>query len=197
MSRPREMARLTKELSQAAAFRKSSIDTMRKATQATLAACAEMRGDMVHDYRSQMQKFLAALSRDVAAHRRAMAHQIAQTQKHLAAAARNVAAQRNATMNGIAHLGSARVRAASRMRSGLAHQVHDIAMQAAQLRDAAGATVLRLADAHRKMAKQQSAELKAGRRKLHAATMKFVGGMHAERMKAHEIWSDFKDGKAA
>lgn len=197
MSRPREMARLTKELSQAAAFRKSSIDTMRKATQATLAACAEMRGDMVHDYRSQMQKFLAALSRDVAAHRRAMAHQIAQTQKHLAAAARNVAAQRNATMNGIAHLGSARVRAASRMRSGLAHRVHDIAMQAAQLRDAAGATVLRLADAHRKMAKQQSAELKAGRRKLHAATMKFVGGMHAERMKAHEIWSDFKDGKAA
>ena len=197
MSRPRQMARLTKELSQAAAFRKSAIDAMRKATQATLAACAEMRGDMVRDYRSQMQKFLAALSRDVAAHRRAMAHQVGQTQKHLAAAAKNVAAQRNATMNGIAHLGTARVRAASRMRSGLAHQVHDIAMQAVQLRDAAGATVLRLADAHRKMAKQQSAELKAGHRKLHTATMKLVGGMHAERMKTHEIWSDFKHGKAA
>jgi hypothetical protein len=191
------MARLTKELSQAAAFRKSAIDAMREATRATLAACTEMRGDMVRDYRAEMQKFLAALSRDVASHRRAMAHQVGQTQKHLAAAAKNVAAQRNATMNGIAHLGTARVRAASRMRSGLAHQVHDIAMQAAQLRDAAGATVLRIADAHRKMAKQQSAALKAGHRKLHTTTMKLVGGMHAERMKTHEIWSDFKHGKAA
>jgi hypothetical protein len=191
------MAHLTKELSQAAAFRKSSIDAMRDATQATLAACAEMRGDMVRDYRSEMQKFLAALSRDVAAHRRAMAHQIAQTQKQLAATAKNMAAHRNATMNEIAHLASARARAASRMRSGLAHQVHDIAMKTAQLRDAAGATVLQLANAHRKMAKQQSADLKAGRRKLHTATTKFVDGMHAERMKTHEIWSDFKHGKAA
>ncbi len=182
---------------QAAAFRKSSIDAMREATQATLSECAEMRGEMVRDYRADMQKFLAALSRDVAAHRRAMAHQVAQTQKHLVAKAKNVAAQRNATMNDIAHFANARMRAASRFRSGLQHQVHDIVTRTAELRDAAGAAVLQLAHAHRKMAKQQAAELKAGRRKLHAGTMKFVDAMHADRMKTHEIWSDFKHSKAA
>ena len=197
MSRPREMARLTKELSQAAAFRKSMIEKMRKATQATLAECAEMRGEMVRDYRAEMQKFLAALSRDVAGHRRAMAHQIGQTQKQLAATVKNVAAHRNATMSEIAHFANARVRAASRFRTGLQHQVQDIAMQAAQLRDAAGATVVQLANAHRKMAKHQTAGLKAGHRKLHAATMKFVDAMHADRMKTHEVWSDFKHSKAA
>jgi hypothetical protein len=43
------MARLTKELSQAAESRKSAIDAMRDATRTTLAECAEMRGEMVRD----------------------------------------------------------------------------------------------------------------------------------------------------
>jgi hypothetical protein len=47
------------------------------------------------------------------------------------------------------------------------------------------------------MAKHQTAGLKAGHRKLHAATMKFVDAMHADRMKTHEVWSDFKHSKAA
>ncbi len=197
MSQSRQMAHLTKELSQAAEFRKAAIDAMREAARSTLAECAEMRGETVRDYRARIHKFLSTLTGDVAAHRRAMAHQVAQTQKFLGAKAKNVAAQRHATMNEIARFANARGRAASQMRSGLQHQVAGIVLRTAQLRDAAADAVVELANAHRKMAKQQKAELKSGRHKLHAATVKFVDAMHADRMKAHEIWSGFKLGKAA
>lgn len=197
MSRSRQMAHLTKELSQAAQFRKAAIEAMREATQATLVECAQMRGEMVRDYRAQMHRFLSALVRDVAAHRRAIAHQIAQTQKFLGAEARHVAAKRNDTMNEIARVRNARGRAANGLRRRLQHQVAAIATRSVQLRDAAADAVVQLANAHRKMAKEQKAELKSGRRKLRATTSKVVGAMHADRMKAHEVWSDFKLGRAA
>lgn len=197
MSQSREMARLTKELSQAAEFRRTAIDAMRDATRTTLAECAEMRGKMAHEYRAQMQKFLSTLSRNVARQRQATAHQMAQIQNFLGTAAKNVAAQRNATMNAIARFGSARSRAASQLRSGLQQDIESIMMQTADLRNAAADAVAELAREHRKMATQQQVQLKAGHRKLRAITGKYMDAMHADRMKAHGIWSDFKLGMAA
>lgn len=197
MSQSRQMAHLTKDLAHASEFRKSAIDAMREATKSLLATCADMRGEMVRDYRARTHKFLTSLSRDVAGHRKAMAHQVVQTQKFLGAKAKDVAAHRNATMNQIARFGSARHKAASRLRSGLEHQVDAIVMQAASLRSAAADAVAQLASANRKMAKQQKAALKSGHRKLHADTTKFVNAMHGDRMKAHDIWSGFKLGRAA
>lgn len=201
MSRSREMARLTKEISQAAEsrsqaaqFRRTEIDAMRDAMRTTLAECAELRGQMARDYRAQMQRFLSALSQDVARHRQATAHQMAQIQKFLGTMAKSVAAQRNATMNAIARFGSARSRAASRLRSSLQHEVESIMTQTADLRHAAADAVAQLASEHRKMARQQQAQLKASRRKLQAITGKFMDAVHAERTKAHGTWSDFRLG---
>jgi hypothetical protein len=191
------MAHLTKDLAHASEFRLAAVDAMREATKSLLATCADMRGEMVRDYRVRTQKFLSALSRDVAGHRKAMAHQVAQTQKFLGGKANDVAAHRNATMNQIARFGSARHKAASRLRSSLQHQVDAIVTQAAQLRNAAADAVSEVAKAQGKMAKQQKAALKSGHRKLHADTSKFVNAIHADRMKAHEIWSGFKFGSAA
>ena len=66
-----DMGRLARELSQASEFRTSAIDDMRRATQATLAACATMRGELLRDYRGQAQKFLSSLVRETSAQRRA------------------------------------------------------------------------------------------------------------------------------
>ncbi|MFZ1992155.1 MAG: hypothetical protein WAW96_20565 [Alphaproteobacteria bacterium] len=197
MSQAREMAHLTKDLAHASEFRLAAVDAIREARKSLLATCADMRGEMVRDYRVQTQKFLSALSRDVAGHRKAMAHQVAQTQKFLGAKAKDVAAHRNATMNQIARFGGARRKAASRLRSSLQHQVDAIVTQSAQLRNAAADAVSEVAKAHRKMAKQQKAALKSGHRKLHADTSKFVNAIHADRMKAHEIWSGLKFGSPA
>ncbi len=190
MLRSRQMARLTQELSRTSNLRRAAIDTMRDTTEAALAACAEMRGEMMRAYRARMHKFLSALSRDVAAHRRAVAHQVAQTRNFLGVQARNVASQRNATMSEMARIGDSRARAASRLRSALQHQV-------AELRGAAARAVAELSRAHRKMANKQKAELRSSRRRLRAATVKFIDAMHADRMKAHEVWRDFKGGTAA
>lgn len=190
MSQAREMTHLTKELARATEFRIAAVDGIREATRSLLATCAEMRGDMVRDYRARTQKFLSALSREVAAHRKAMAHQVAQTQKFLGAKARDVAAHRNATMNQIARFGSSRSKATSRLRGRLQDQVDSIVTQTTE-------ALSQLSDAHRKMAKQQHAMLKSGHRKLHKDTMAYVKSMHADRMKAQDVWSNFKLGKAA
>lgn len=182
MSQARQMSRLTKEISQAAEFRKSAIDAMREATTSLLAACGEMRGEMTCDYRARTQKFLSSLSRSVASHRKAMAHQVAQTQKSLGAQARDVAAHRNATMNRIAGLGNARAKATSRLRSGLQNQVDALVAQTAEL-------ISQFANARQKMALRQKAALKSGRSKLHKNMAAFVRSTHADRMKAREIWS--------
>ena len=81
MSLETEMGRLTNHLSQASQFRASAIDGMRRAAQATLMECATMRGNMMHDYRVQTHKFLASLTKDVAAHRRATTKQVMQVMR--------------------------------------------------------------------------------------------------------------------
>jgi hypothetical protein len=197
MSRSRKMGRLTKELDQAAEFRKSAIDAMRRTTQATLTACASMRGETSRDYRARTQKFLASLVRDVAAHRRATAHQIAQTRRFLTSMAKDVAADRRATVNQLARFSSARRKAGSQMRGNLERQVTVVANKTAGIRDAAANAISEVANAHRRMARQQEAALRAGRRKLGADTARFVKAMHADRMKTHGIWSDFRLGRAA
>lgn len=190
MSQSREMAHLTKDIAHASEFRKSAIEAMREATKSTLVECAEMRGELAHDYRARTHKFLSALTRDVAAHRKAMAHQIVQTQKFLGAKAREGAAHRHATMNEIARFGSARSKATSRLRDRLEHQVAAIVARTAE-------AMSQFSDAHQNMAKQQKTALKSGRRKLHHDMSKFVKAIHADRMKAQGIWSDFKLGNAA
>ncbi len=190
MSQSREIGRLTKELGQASEFRKSAIDVMCRTTQATLTACATMRGKMARDYRMQAHKFLASLTRDVAAHHRATVNHVAQTRKFLGSMAKDVAAHRNATMNQIARLTSARRKATSQLRSSLQRQVGAIVEQTRDFRNAA-------ANASQKMAKQQKASLDSGHRKLHANMTRVLGAIHADRMKAHEIWSAFKLGSAA
>ncbi len=197
MLQSREMGRLTKELCQASAFRKSATDAMRRMTQATLTACATMRGQMVHEYRAQTHKFLASLASDVAVQRRDTAHQIAQTRKFLSSMAKNVAAGRRVTMNQIARSTAARCKAGDQMRGNLERQVSFIMNKAADLRNAAADAVAELASAHRRMAKQQKTALKSGRRKLRGDTARFVNAIHADRMKAHDIWSAFKLGGAA
>ena len=197
MSRSREMSHLTKELDQAAKFRKSAIDAMRRTAQATLAACANMRGEISRDYRVRTQKFLASLVRDVAGHRHATTHQIAQTRKFLNSMAKDVAAGRRATMNQLARMTGARRKAGSQMRGNLERQVALIANNVAGIRNAAANAVSELAHAHRRMAKQQEVAPKAGRRKLGADTARFVSAMHTDRTKSHGIWSDFRLGRAA
>jgi hypothetical protein len=197
MSQAREMGRLTRELCQASELRKSTIDAMRQATKSMLMACAAARREMAREYRLQAHKFLVCLTRDVAAHHRATANQVAQTRKSLGAMAKDVAAQRNAAMNQIARLTSARRKAASQLSSSLQRQVGAIVDETRELRNAAVQIVLNLASAHQKMAKRQRASLDAGHRKLHANMTRVLGAIHADRMKAHEIWSDFKLGGAA
>lgn len=189
MSQAREMAHLAKKISRASELRSSAIDAMREATKSSLAACAQMRGEMVRDYRARTHKFLSALTRGVAAHRKAMAHQVAQTQKFLGSKAKDVAAHRNATMNQIARLRNARGKAASRLRSALQQQMDAMVTQTAE-------AVSQFADGHRKMAKQQKAMLRSGHRKLHKDSVAFVKSMHADRMKAQGIWSSFRLGEA-
>ena len=190
MTQAREMAHLTKELSHASKFRTAAVDSMREATKSTLAECAEIRGEMAREYRAQAQKFLSALTRDVASHRKAMAHQVAQTQKVLGAKAKDVAAHRNATMNQIVRFGNARVKATSRLRDRLEQQVDAMIAQTAE-------AVTEMANAHGHMAKQQKARLKSGRHKLHKDSAAFLKSTHADRMKAQGIWSSFKLGGAA
>jgi uncharacterized protein YdbL (DUF1318 family) len=197
MSQAREMGRLTKDLCQASELRKSTIDAMRQATKSMLTACARARGEMVREYRLQAHRFLVSLTRDVAAHHRATANHIAQTRKSLGAMAKDVAAQRNATMNQIARLASARRKAASQLWSSLQRQVGAIVDETRELRNAAAQIMPALASDHQKMAKRQRASLDAGHRKLHANMTRILGAIHADRMKAREIWSDFKLGGAA
>jgi len=197
MSQSREMGRLAKDLCQSSKLRRSAIDAMRQATESMLMACTTARGEMAQDYRMQAHKFLTSLARDVAAHHRATAHQVAQTQKFLSAMGKDVATHRNATMNKIAHLASARRKAASQLRSSLRRQVGAIVEQTRAFRDAAAQIGPTLASAHQKMAKRQRASLDAGHRKLHANMNGVLGAIHADRMKAHEIWSSIKLGGAA
>ena len=197
MSQSREMGRLTKDLRQASELRRSAIDAMRQATKSMLTACATARGEMAQDYRMQAHKFLASLTRDVAAHHRATAHHVAQTRKFLSSMGRDVAAGRNATVSQIARLASARRKAASQLRSGLQRQVGAIVEQTREFRNAAAQIVPTLASAQQKMAKRQRASLEAGHRKLRASMNGVIGAIHADRMKAHEIWSGIKFGGAA
>ena len=171
-SQAREMGRLTKDILQAAEIRNMTLDSMRAATKSALSACASMRGKVAHDYRARTQKFLAGLARDVAADRRAVTQQMAR-------------------------VSGARHKAAGHMRDSLDRQVASIVEKTAALRDAATNAVANLANAHRSMAKHQRAALSGSRRKLHADTARFVGAMHKDRMKAHEIWSGLKFGRAA
>jgi hypothetical protein len=71
-----DMGRLAGELSQASQFRTTAIDEMRRATQATLAACATMRGELLRDYRGQTQKFLSSLAQETSAQRRAASRHV-------------------------------------------------------------------------------------------------------------------------
>jgi hypothetical protein len=197
MSQAQEIGRLTNELRQASELRRSTIDAMRQATRSMLTACATARGEMAHDYRMQAHKFLSSLTRDVAAHRRASANQMAKRQKFLDSMAKDMAADRNATMNHIARTANARNKAASRLRGSLRRQVVAIVEQTREFRNAAAQIVPALAGAHQKMAKHQRASLEAGHRKLHANMTRVLGAIHADRMKAHEIWSNFKLGGVA
>lgn|GEM_PF-3975850 len=197
MSQSREMGRLAKDLCQSSKLRRSAIDAMRQATESMLMACTTARGEMAQDYRMQAHKFLTSLARDVAAHHRATAHQVAQTQKFLSAMGKDVATHRNATMNKIAHLASARRKAASQLRSSLRRQAGALVEQTREFRSAAAQIVPTLASAHHKMAKRQRASLEAGHRKLRASMNGVIGAIHADRMKAHEIWSGIKFGGAA
>ena len=197
MSQSREMGRLAKDLRQASKLRSSAIDAMRQATESMLMACTTARGEMAQDYRMQAHKFLTSLVKDVAAHRRATAHQVAQTQKFLSSMGKDVASHRNATMNQIARLASARRKAASQLRSSLQRQFGALVEQTREFRSVAAQIVPTCASAHQKMAKRQRASLEAGHRKLHANMTGVLGAIHADRMKAQEIWSALKFGGAA
>jgi hypothetical protein len=73
----------------------------------------------------------------------------------------------------------------------------DLDRQVGSIKSATAAFLLEFANAHRKMAKQQEAALKSGHRKLRAEMAKTVDAIHADRMKAHEIWAAFKLPHAA
>ncbi len=197
MSQSRKMGRLAKDICQASKLRTSAIDAMRQATKSMLTTCATARGEMAQDYRVQTHKFLTSLTRDVAAHNRATAHQVARTQKFLNAMGRDVAAHRKDTMNQVTRMASARRKAASQLRSSLQRQAGALVEQTREFRNAAAQIVPALARAQQKMAKRQRASLEAGRRKLHANMSSVLGALHADRMKAHEIWSGVKFGGAA
>jgi uncharacterized protein YicC (UPF0701 family) len=183
MSQSREISRLTKDLGRASELRKAATDAIRQTTKSMLAACATVRGELGREYGAQTRKFLASLAKDVAAYRRAMAHQIAKTKK-------NVAADRQATMRQITRWTGARSEASDMMHRDLERQATSIMNKTAELRS-------EFSDAHRNMAKQQEAALKSGHRKLHAGTARVVNAMHADRMKAQGIWANFRQGGAA
>lgn len=191
MSQSNDMDRLTKELRQAGKFRMAAIKEMRRAAKSTLEACATMRGEMARDYRAQTQKFLASLAKDVAAHRRATASQIERTQKFLASQFKDVAADRRGTANQIARCKSSRRKAAGPMRAGRQNQVDAIRKRAEELRAAAALAVTNFASANEKMAKRQRASLASDRRKLRTHMAGFLGAIHADQMKAHNIWKSF------
>ncbi len=169
----------------------AAIKEMRQAAKSTLEACATMRGEVARDYRAQTQKFLASLAKDVAAHRHATAHQIAQIQKFLASQFKDVAADRRGTANQIARCKNNRRKAAGPMRTGLRRQVDAIKERAEELRSAAAQAVTNFASANEKMAKRQRASLAVDRRKLRTHVSGFLGAIHADQMKAHNIWKSF------
>jgi hypothetical protein len=183
MSQTKEITRLTKDLDRASKLRKAATDAMRQATKSMLAACGTTRGELGREYAAQTRKFLASLGRDVAAYRRAMAHQIAKTKK-------NVAADRQATMSQVARWSGARSKASNLLHRDLERQAASVMTKTAQLRS-------ELANAHRSMANRQEAALKSGHLKLHAGMAKVVNAMHADRMKAHGIWTNFRLGGVA
>ena len=164
MSLSTGMDRLTKDIRRAAQFRKAAIGDLCSAVKSTLAACATMRGGMARDYRAAAQEFLATLAKEIASHRRA-------------------------TMTNIAQLGSARRKTGSQMRSGLLRQVGAIMKQTRDLRAAAVQTVMSMAAGNHKMAAGQRASLGAGRRKLQTDMAGFLDALHADRLKAHGMWS--------
>ncbi len=183
MSQTREISRLTKDLVQASKLRKAATDAMRLATKSMLTTCATVRGELGREYAAHTHKFLASLSKDVAAYRRAMAHQIAKTKK-------NVAADRQATMSQMTRWTGARSKASNLLHRDLERQAASIMTKTAQLRS-------EFANAHQNMAKQQEAALKAGHRKLHAGMARVINATHADRMKAHGIWANFRLSGAA
>jgi hypothetical protein len=185
------MDRLTKDLRQAGKFRMTAIKEMRRAAKSTLAECATMRGEMARDYRAQTQKFLASLAKDVAAHRRATASQIAQIQKFLGSQFKDVMADRRATGSQVSRFKSSRRKAASGMQASLHHQVEAIKKRTDELRAAAAQAMKNFASANEKMAKRQQASLAADRRKLRTHVAGFLGAIHADQMKAHNTWKSF------
>jgi len=190
MSQAREISRLTKELAQASKLRRAATDAMQQATKSMLATCATTRGELGREYAAQTRKFLASLAKDVAAFRRAMAQQIAKTQKNIATMKKNVAADRQAMQSRMTAMGSARSKASALLHRDLQRQAASIMSKTAQLR-------AEFANAHRHMAKQQEAALRSGRRKLHDGMARLVNAMHADRMKAHGIWANFRLSGAA
>lgn len=172
------MDRLTKHLRQEGKCRMAAINEMRRAVKSTLAECATMRGEVAREYRAKTQKFLAALPKDLAAHRRATASQIAETQRSLAGMGRDVA-------NEMTRFNATRNKAANHMRSSLRRQVAAVAKQAEHFLESA-------ASAHTAMAKRQRASLASGRRHLAAHTASFLHAAHADQVKAHNIWNSFE-----
>jgi hypothetical protein len=183
MSQSRQMGHLTKELSQAKKFRKSAVENMRRSAQATLKACATMRGEAVRDYRAQTHKFLASLAKDVATFRHGSAHKITQIRKNVATGSRAMSNQRQRWT-------TARHKAGDQMRGALERQVSFIADKVAALRSD-------FSNAHQSMAKHQKTALTAGRRKLRADMTRYVNAAHADRAKAQGIWSAFRLAGAA
>ena len=123
MSQSQEINRLTKDLGRASELRNEATEAMRAATKSMLATCTTVRGELGHEYAAQTHKFLASLAKDVAAYRRAMAHQVAKTKK-------NVAADRQAMMSQIARWMGARSKA-----SKLLHHDLDLVQRVLHQRD--------------------------------------------------------------
>jgi hypothetical protein len=179
MSQSADMHCLTQDLRQASRFRMTAIHEMRRATKAALEACATLRGETMHDYRAQMQKFLASLAKDVSAHRRATTKQVMRM------------------------VGSRR-KAASQMRADLGRQARALEERTQELRNAAAEIGPAFSRAHQKMAARQRMALEAGRRrlgdevaKLRSSAQRHQQGVRADLMKAHDIWSAFKLGGPA
>jgi hypothetical protein len=183
MSQSQEINRLTKDLGRASELRNEATEAMRAATKSMLATCTTVRGELGHEYAAQTHKFLASLAKDVAAYRRAMAHQVAKTKK-------NVAADRQAMMSQIARWMGARSKASKLLHHDLERHATSIMNKTAELRSG-------LSDVRGRMAKHQRVNLKSGHQKLRAGTGRFINAMHTDRMKAHAIWSSFRAGGVA
>ncbi len=183
MSQSREMSQLTKDLGRATELRNAATEAMRAATQSMLATCATVRGELGREYAAHTRKFLASLTKDVVAYRRAMAHQIAKTRK-------TVAADRQVTMSRLARWAGARSKASNLLHRDLERQAMIVVNKSAELRTG-------LCDARERMAKQQQVHLKHGHQRLHAGMTKVVDAIHADRMKAQAIWSSFRAGSVA